>query len=113
VPELRRAVRDFASSNGVADPPLADIGLAISEAVSNAVVHSYRSDPEPGSVEVAARWTGSELRLVVADHGLGYGPRTDSPGIGLGMPLIAAVCDGVEIRPREPRGTEIHMCFSL
>jgi serine/threonine-protein kinase RsbW/stage II sporulation protein AB (anti-sigma F factor) len=113
VGELRRAVRDFAATHGVLDPPLADIGLAVSEAVTNAVVHSYRSDATPGPVEVSARHSEHELRLVVADHGRGYGPRTDSPGMGVGMALIASVCDGVEIRPHVPRGTEIHMCFSL
>jgi serine/threonine-protein kinase RsbW/stage II sporulation protein AB (anti-sigma F factor) len=106
-------VSDFAATGGVPDPPLADIGLAVTEAVTNVVVHSYRSDPEPGPVEVSAQRCQSELRLVVADQGMGYSPRPDSPGSGVGMALIAAVCDRVEIRPHVPRGTEIHMCFSL
>ncbi len=113
VTELRAAVANFSGAVGVLDPPLADVKLAVSEAVTNAVMHSYREDPAPGPVEVSICRDGDELRIVVIDEGLGYGPRADSPGMGLGMGLIAILTNRVEIRKREPRGTEIHMCFSL
>jgi serine/threonine-protein kinase RsbW len=113
VPELRRAVGGFAADLGVPDPPLADVKLAVTEAVTNVVVHSYRSDEAPGRVEVTARHNDRELRLVVADQGQGYGPRTDSPGLGLGVGLMTAIADSVEIRKGSPRGTEVHICWAL
>ncbi len=113
VATMRRAVSDFGNANAVADPPLADVAIAVSEAVTNVVMHSYRDDPAPGWVEVSASREGSELRVVVTDEGLGYGPRPDSPGIGLGMGLIASLTDHVEIRRHAPRGTEVHMCFNV
>lgn len=107
VSQLRRAVAEFAAGSGVPDPPLADVKLAVSEAVSNVVVHSYRDDDEPGPVEVRASCADGELRLVVADQGRGFGPRTDSPGLGLGVALMSTIADRIEIREAFPRGTEV------
>jgi anti-sigma regulatory factor (Ser/Thr protein kinase) len=113
VGEMRRAVGTFAADAGVCEPPLADVRLAVTEAVSNVVVHSYRTDAEPGPVEVGADYSAHELRIVVSDRGMGCAPRPDSPGLGMGLPLIAAIADGFEVRRRAPRGTELHMCFTL
>ena len=113
VPRLREAVGSFASNAGVLDPPLADVRLAVTEAVANVVIHSYREDPRPGQVEVAASYSAEQLRLVICDDGLGCAPRPDSPGLGLGIPIITEVADRVEFRKRRPRGTELHVCFTL
>jgi serine/threonine-protein kinase RsbW/stage II sporulation protein AB (anti-sigma F factor) len=112
IPELRRAVAEFAAELGVPDPPLADVKLAVTEAVTNVVVHGYRRRA-PGPVAVRARRDDHELRLVIADCGDGYAPRTDSPGLGVGVAVISSVADRVEIRKAEPRGTEVHICWSL
>ena len=103
IPTLRAAVGGFAADGGVPEPPLEDVKLAVTEAVTNSVVHSYRHDPEPGSVEVHADLHDGELRLVVSDEGLGMTPRSDSPGSGLGLALIAAVTDRDEVRARAPK----------
>jgi anti-sigma regulatory factor (Ser/Thr protein kinase) len=113
VGELRRAVGEFAAKLGVPDPPLADVKLAVSEAVGNVVVHGYRNEEAPGPVAVHAFRNDDELRLVIADRGRGYLPGTDSPGLGVGVALISAVADGFEIRKATPRGTEVHIRWSL
>lgn len=112
VPRLRRAIAGFAAAAGMSDPPLADVKLAISEALSNVVMHGYPGEPEPGIIDIEAAYSGSELRVVIADHGGGMRPRADSPGAGLGLPIIARVAGTFEIRDREPHGTELHLCFS-
>jgi len=112
VPQLRSAIADFAARAGMTDPPLADVKLAISEALANVVLHGYRDRPEPGRIEVDADFTGTELRIVIADRGVGMRPRIDSPGAGLGLPIIAQVAGGLEIREGDPHGTELHLCFS-
>jgi anti-sigma regulatory factor (Ser/Thr protein kinase) len=89
------------------------VKLAVTEAVSNVVLHAYREDEVPGSVSVHAQHDDRELRLVIADCGAGYAPRTDSPGLGVGVALIAAIADSAEIRKATPRGTEVHICWSL
>ena len=113
VPLLRGKVVRFAAAAHVADPPLADVRLAVSEAVTNVVVHGYHLDPEPGPVDVTATIDGDALRVVVADEGAGMVPRIDSPGVGVGLPLISSVANAVEVRSRDPRGTEVHICFSV
>jgi len=84
------------------------VRLAASEAASNAVIHAYRE--HAGDLRLRARVEGGELHLVIADHGDGLGPRTDSPGLGLGLPIMAHVSERFEI-VSGPDGTEIHLAF--
>ena len=68
---------------------LSDVKLAVTEACTNVVVHAYGEDEGP--MEVAATLDGQSLRVTVRDEGLGIVPRADSPGLGLGLPLIATL----------------------
>lgn len=114
VPRIRRAVVDFAWAHGIAEPRLSDIGLAISEAVTNAVIHAYPRDAQPGSLHVQASVDGGWIELRVVDDGSGMAPRDDSPGLGLGLPVIHRVADQVEVRtPRGGHGTELRIRFRL
>jgi anti-sigma regulatory factor (Ser/Thr protein kinase) len=105
-------VVDFACAHGVVEPSLSDIRLAVSEAVSNAVVHAYRGGVD-GTVSVSI--TMRDLVWVevrVTDDGSGMAPRDDSPGIGLGLPLIRRLTDQFEHRrPPGGTGTELWMQF--
>jgi serine/threonine-protein kinase RsbW len=105
---LRRAVTDVARRCGLADGDVNAARLAASEAASNAVVHAYRS--RPGKLRLEARVENDELRVVIADEGDGLEPRTDSPGLGLGLPIMAQVSERCEI-VSGPEGTEIHLAF--
>ena len=111
VGQLRSAVCDFADFAGVTDPLIADARLALSEALTNAVVHGYRGIGQRGDVTVSATIEDGTLWLVVSDQGCGFSPRLDSPGLGLGLPMIAQLTDSFDIRPGTPNGTEIHMTF--
>jgi len=106
-------VVDFANSAGVPDPPLADVRLAVSEAVTNVVIHGYRSDGEPGPVDVAAEVEGGRIHIVVGDEGVGFAPRIGSPGAGMGLPIIATIADSFELTRRDPHGSELHVSFKL
>jgi serine/threonine-protein kinase RsbW len=86
--------------------------LAVSEAVSNVVVHSYR-DTSPGGFTLAVEWGGEELRVIVRDEGCGMAPRMDSPGAGLGLPLIATLADSFSVTAPPGGGTEVCMIFPL
>ncbi len=115
VPELRTAVVEYAGEQAVSDPPLADLKVAVSEAVSNAVLHAYR-DGGTGTVTVTVEIepARNEVRIVVADDGMGLTPRADSPGLGLGLPLISTLAEQVDIRtPPDGQGTELSMTFRI
>ncbi len=115
VGRLRSAVVAFAADHGVREPPIGDLKVAVSEAMTNVVVHAYdRADPGNVDVSVAVDVQGREVTVVVADYGSGMNPRADSPGMGLGLPLIGNLASELDIIPASSgRGTEVRMRFDL
>jgi serine/threonine-protein kinase RsbW len=108
VSAARHALAEFVAGRGVDRPA---VEVAVSEAVSNAVVHAYREAPEPGRIVVRARFAAACLRVEISDHGLGMRPRADSPGLGLGLPLIAQLATHVDITSEN--GTTLLLEFAL
>jgi serine/threonine-protein kinase RsbW len=104
-------VGDFILAHGIADPYVTDIELAVSEAATNAVMHAFRDRGEPGTVHVSVTVDDGEIEIVVRDDGSGMAPRDDSPGIGLGLPLIRRVANGFDHRVPLDGGTELWMRF--
>lgn len=49
----------------------------------------------------------------VIDEGGGMRPRPDSPGVGLGLPLIAQMTQAFEVRSSAAGGTCLDMSFAL
>lgn len=111
VPRARAAVAGFSLAAGVAAERLEAIKLAVSEAVTNAVLHAY-ADPG-GSFQVTASFMPGELWLMVADDGGGLRSGGTPGGLGMGLAVIAQVADGLEIIKRSSGGTELQMRFRL
>jgi serine/threonine-protein kinase RsbW len=111
--EGRRAVCRFAASAGATARALDSIALCVSEAMTNAVVHAYRHDDRRGPVELEVRLDGHSLWIRVRDRGRGLEPRIDSPGLGLGLPLISQISASSQIVSPEDGGTEVIMRFDL
>ena len=103
------AAQRAGAANGVLDA----VRLAVSEAVSNVVVHSYRNTERRGEFTVAVEWEDDRLHVTVRDHGCGMQPRADSPGAGLGLPLIASLADTFSVAAPPDGGTELSMTFPL
>ena len=111
---IRRAVAEFARRHGASLRSLESVSLAVSEALTNVVVHAYRDAPAPGTVLVVVAVRDRQLTVTVADEGCGMTPRTDSPGLGLGMGLMAGIADTFEVTPRhEQPGVVLRMGFAL
>jgi anti-sigma regulatory factor (Ser/Thr protein kinase) len=95
---------------------IGDIAQAVSEACINAVVHAYRASDRPvngQAFRLVAECDGTTVSVTVSDDGDGMTPRSDSPGLGLGLPLIATLSDDVEISsPSCGTGTVVAMRFS-
>jgi serine/threonine-protein kinase RsbW len=114
VPRLRRGVERFAARLGARDRVLAAVRLAVSEALTNAVTHAYLDADTPGPLTVNAWTYPGILYIAVSDAGRGMKPRPDSPGIGLGLALIAQMADDVEVSDRPDRtGVTVRMRFAL
>lgn len=112
VPTARQALTDFARQAGAEGERLQEVRLAASEAISNVVMHAYEQG-EPGEVQVNASYIEGELWVLIADCGHGLRPRENSPGLGLGLALIAGLADEFQILSRGSGGTELRMCFDL
>jgi anti-sigma regulatory factor (Ser/Thr protein kinase) len=111
VPAARRELTELALSAGASPDMVEAVRLAVSEAVTNAVLHAYPDSP--GAVHVTAAVASSELWILVADDGCGLEGRSRCPGLGLGLALIAQVADAFTIRQRAARGVELQMRFDL
>lgn len=111
VPHARRWAADFATEAGAPPETVEAVKLAVSEAVTNAVVHAYRD--EPGQVQLTAAAAGDELCVLVADEGEGHQATPRDPGLGWGLALIADSCDQFMITERSGGGTEVEMRFQL
>jgi len=89
------------------------VKLAVSEAVTNAVVHAYVGARRPGAVRVAAWLEDDSLLVEVSDDGGGMMPRLDSPGLGIGLPFIADTADTLDIGSSPRGGAQLRMTFAL
>lgn len=87
-----------------------DVKLAVSEAATNVITHAYL-DAARGRITGTASTDGGELKIVIMDDGGGLKPRSDSPGLGLGLPLISMLAESVEIVSEPGQGTEVRMTF--
>ena len=106
----RHAIGGFADVLEVPDQTLADVKLAVTEACTNVVVHAY-PDGE-GPMGLRASVDDGVLRVVVVDEGRGILPRADSPGLGLGLPMVATLAERFEVQARAGGGTRVLMAFA-
>jgi serine/threonine-protein kinase RsbW len=109
---VRHAFGGLAEIVDLDEQTLADIKLAITEACTNVVIHAY-DDGDEGNLEVDANLDGSSLTVVIRDSGRGIVPRPDSPGLGLGLPLIATLTETLELGRDDIDHTEVRMTFRL
>ena len=114
----RAAVAAFVSQLDPTLTELGDLKTAVSEAVTNAVVHAY---PESlGVVQLRARiLPGGELELVVKDKGVGIADveRARTPlyttggeeRSGMGFTIMEGFTDRLRVRSVPGRGTTVTM----
>jgi len=107
----RHAIGGFADVLEVPDQTLADVKLAVTEACTNVVVHAYPNGEGPMGLRASV--DDGVLRVVVVDEGRGILPRADSPGLGLGLPLIATLAESLELGSGLNEETEVRMTFRL
>jgi len=105
---------EYAVGAGAAGLLVEAVQLAVSEAITNVVVHAYIDQDEPGDV-IAEAWVEEpHLVIRVCDEGRGMKPRPDSPGLGMGVPLMTSMADHIEIVDRaDDPGVRITLRFTL
>ena len=113
VSPMRIGLVAFAAEHGAGAHAQADIALAASEGLTNAVLHAFTTQA-PGTMGLLARVVTDRLHVRIVDDGSGMGVRVDSPGLGVGLTVIAAVTSSLELR-RGPggKGTEMRLTFDV
>ena len=109
----RLALTAIAGVHPVSDETLHDLKLALTEACTNSVKHAYAEGGE-GIVDIVYELQPDRLAVEVGDAGAGFEPEHAdgsngdelSEG-GLGIEIIRAVTDEVEIEPREGGGSRL------
>lgn len=109
VPGLRSVVVAFCSLLDLDEDRVADVGLCVSEAVSNVVLHAYAA--AAGPLRLTADFEQDALEVVVRDLGTGIRPAAPSPGLGLGLGIIARLCSRFEVEQPADGGTSVWMRF--
>lgn len=111
----RTAIALFASQLDLTLEEIEDIKVAVSEAVSNCVIHAYRKSY--GNIVLAAQFSENELRVTVEDFGCGIPDITKASEasyttipeerMGLGLVFIHELMDHVVIESEVDQGTKV------
>lgn len=97
---------------------VADIKTAVSEAVTNAIIHGYPT--EVHTIVVRARLSGKDVELWVVDEGVGipdvkkameplYTSRPELERSGMGFMFMEAFMDQVQVESAPGVGTTVYM----
>jgi anti-sigma regulatory factor (Ser/Thr protein kinase) len=109
---MRRYAVAFASAGGASDEMVKAVELAVSETVTNAVVHAYVGR-KPGLVTMRCGVDGEHVIVEVADEGCGIAARTDSPGAGHGLATVGALAQTLDVASgADGQGTIVTMSFA-
>jgi serine/threonine-protein kinase RsbW len=108
----RLALTALARLRPLPEETVNDLKLALTEACTNSVRHAYEDGP--GVVEIVYHLEPDRMIVEVADDGQGFTPEEvagtkngDLTEGGLGIAIIRAVVDEVEIGERESGGSRL------
>lgn len=113
VRRARHDVLEALARSGFDDPQLlSDVALTVSEAVANAVRHAYPADDSAGEIDVTLTQAGEHIIVTVQDTGVGIGTHSSSDGLGLGLPIMHAQTDHLDVTS-DTTGTTLSLRFKL
>lgn len=121
----RAAVAAFVSQLDPGVTEIADIKCAVSEAVTNAIVHGYRDTPETGSISITVSiLSGRAVKIEIKDKGCGIPDvgqarqplyTTDAAGerSGMGFTVMESFTDALKVTSKVGQGTTVTMWKKL
>ena len=112
----RVIVASFITSTNPTLEEVSDIKTAVSEAVTNAVVHGY--DHKGGILEIDARIEDEWLEIEIEDEGIGiddvkqameplYTSRPDIERSGMGFTVVETFMDDLKVESEKGTGTKV------
>ena len=108
----RLALTGLARTRALSAEIVADLKLALTEACSNSVRHAYDEGRE-GVVEIVYELSDDRIAIQVTDDGSGFDPETleraqeELDEGGLGIAIIRALTDELEIGARPEGGSQL------
>lgn len=114
----RVAVAAFASQLDLNIEDIADIKTAVSEAVTNCIIHAY--DTSEGIITIEAKLTNNSLEIEVSDRGKGienielakeplYTTKPDLERSGMGFTIMESFMDELKVESIVGLGTKVSM----
>ena len=114
----RVGVASFASQLDPTLEEISDVKTAVSEAVTNAIIHGYENGE--GIINIEVTLTGNELTLTVSDSGVGiedlelamqplYTSRPDLERSGMGFTVMETFMDSLKVESNKGKGTKVIM----
>ena len=114
----RVGVASFASQLDPTLEEISDVKTAVSEAVTNAIIHGYENGE--GIINIEVTLTGNELTLTVSDSGVGiedlelamqplYTSRPDLERSGMGFTVMETFMDSLKVESIKGEGTKVTM----
>lgn len=114
----RTVVAAFVSRLDPTMEEMNDVKTAVSEAVTNAIIHGY--EQEPGKITIHSRIEDHVLWIEVMDHGVGipdvkkameplYTTKPEMERSGMGFAFMEAFMDELRVESKEGEGTRIKM----
>jgi stage II sporulation protein AB (anti-sigma F factor) len=114
----RVAVAAFISQLDPTIEELADVKTAVSEAVTNAIIHGYGNTT--GYITIEVKILGNELEILIRDKGVGikdidkameplFTSRPDLERSGMGFTVMETFMDKLKVLSNEKDGTTILM----
>ncbi|MDF2802784.1 MAG: hypothetical protein K0S61_2687 [Anaerocolumna sp.] len=114
----RMVVAGFVAGLDPTVEEIADIKTAVSEAVTNAIIHGY--EEEKGKICINCKISGQEIYIEIKDHGKGiediekameplYTTKPDMDRSGMGFSFMEAFMDDLEVESKLGVGTTVKM----
>ena len=114
----RVAVAAFSTQLNPTLEEVADLKTAVSEAVTNCIIHGYEG--EIHKIWVTCRLKGQELFVDVKDEGVGiqdvkqameplYTTKPEKDRSGMGFTFMEAFMDEISVESKVGEGTVVHM----
>lgn len=118
----RNVIACFALGLNPSLAELSDVKTAVSEAVTNAIVHGYPH--EQGDIVLEAEIKNGELHINVFDDGVGidnvsealepfYTTKPDDERSGMGFTIMKSFMDEVKVTSEKGKGTKVYMVKKL
>ena len=113
----RVAIAAFVSQLDPTIEEITDVKTAVSEAVTNSIIHGYENKKD-GIVVIEAMLSGNDITIIISDNGKGikdvsqareplFTSRPDLERSGMGFTVMETFMDSLQVESQEGRGTRV------